>query len=89
MGYTIQLTEHAGHDLSNLSEVVAKRITNKLKEIRSSPNPMRFAKSLTGEFKGLYRFRIGDYRILLRKEPSGELIILLVLRIKHRRDVYL
>lgn len=88
MYFSIKLTEHAVQDLSKLGHQLAKRITNKLKEICTSKNPLYFAKALTGELKGLYRFRIGDYRAIFRKDASGELIILLVLRIKHRKDVY-
>lgn len=88
MEYSIQLTEHAERDLSKLGLSVAKRITNKLKQIRASENPMFFAKALTGELKGFYRFRIGDDRAVFRQNSDGSLIILLILRIKHRKKVY-
>jgi mRNA interferase RelE/StbE len=41
---------------------------------------------LTGPFKGLYKYRIGDYRIIYTIEQKK--IILFVLKIRHRKDVY-
>ena len=43
-------------------------------------------KSLQGEFKGLFRLRLRTYRIIYEKQ-NGKLIIL-VLRVSHRKDVY-
>ena len=39
---------------------------------------------LTGEFAGLYRLRVGDYRVIYARTEKGYL----VLRIGHRREVY-
>ena len=41
-------------------------------------------KPLTGEFKGLFRLRVGDYRVIYARTDEG----FLVLRIAHRREVY-
>ncbi len=43
-------------------------------------------KPLAGSYKGLYRFRIGDYRIIYSIEDDK--LIIVVLRIRHRKDVY-
>ena len=37
-----------------------------------------------GEFRGLFKCRVGDYRAIYAKIPEG----ILVLRIGHRREVY-
>lgn len=88
MRFFIQLTDRAEDDFKDLSHSIAKRIAGKINEIRKSEDPMYFAKALTGTLKGLYRFRIGDYRVIFKKESDGTLIILLILRIKHRKEVY-
>jgi mRNA interferase RelE/StbE len=88
MRYTIELTLRASKDLAKLSKTVAKRVTTRLKHIRDSSDPMHFAKPLKGELKGLYRFRIDDYRVIFRKDHKGNITILLVLRIGNRKDVY-
>jgi len=41
---------------------------------------------LKGEFSGLRRIRIGDYRIVY--EVQDEQLVILVIRIGHRRDIY-
>jgi mRNA interferase RelE/StbE len=43
-------------------------------------------KALAGSFKGLYRYRIGDYRIVYSIEEDR--LVVFVLRIRHRKDAY-
>ncbi len=43
-------------------------------------------KPLKGSYKGLYRYRIGDYRIIYSVEDDR--LIVFVLRIRHRKDAY-
>lgn len=52
-------------------------------------NPFLFAKKLSNSDFGMYRFRVGDYRILFDvEENTGKVTILMVLRIKHRKEAY-
>ena len=69
-------------DLRRLDKAKARRILTKLERTLST-NPDAGA-PLTGEFRGLFRFRVGDYRVIYAKSPAGAL----VLRIGHRKDVY-
>jgi len=85
----LEVTHRAYKDLEKLPKEVAKRITTRLKQISGSEtDPMHFAKPLTRELKGLYRFRIDDYRVVFRKDKKGNLVVLLVLRIGNRKDIY-
>ena len=43
-------------------------------------------KRLSGELKGRFRYRIGDWRVVYRVEEEDQRVI--VLLIAHRRDVY-
>jgi len=88
MIFDIRLSDSASEDLEDLSVAIAKRITKKLKEIRASSDPMNYAKALTGDLKGLFRFRIGNYRAVFRKESDGTITIILILRVKHRKEIY-
>jgi mRNA interferase RelE/StbE len=84
-----QYTRQALLDLQALDRVVATRIVKTIERFCSTENPFAFAKPLKGPGKGLFRFRIGDYRAIFRRDPStGRLLMLLILRIKHRKDVY-
>jgi mRNA interferase RelE/StbE len=69
-------------DLRKLDKPVARKITQQL-EPALSENP-DVGEPLSGEFRGLFKYRVGDYRVVYAKVPGG----VLVLRIRHRRDVY-
>jgi mRNA interferase RelE/StbE len=43
-------------------------------------------KKLKGKYKGVYRFRIGDYRLLYKIEEKK--VIVFIFDIEHRKDVY-
>jgi mRNA interferase RelE/StbE len=43
-------------------------------------------KALSGEFKGLYRWRTGQFRVIY--ENQKDVLLILVLKIGHRKDVY-
>lgn len=49
-------------------------------------NPRNKGKALIGDKKGLWRYRIGDYRLIC--EINDEEIIIIVLNIGHRKNVY-
>ena len=85
MTYQIRLMPEAAKDLSRLDKPVAQRIVNKLKWLSQNfediiPEPP------TGEFKTLYKLRIGSYRVLYTVNRDKH--ILIVHLIGHRRDIY-
>jgi len=43
-------------------------------------------KSLKGQFKGLYRLRLRTYRVIYEKK--NDKLVILVLRVSHRKDIY-
>jgi len=88
MNYQILFVENAENDLAVLDSKVARRILEKLEWFRETPNPLRFAERLTKSPYGEYRFRVGDYRILFDLNARGVITILVILRIKHRREAY-
>lgn len=49
-------------------------------------DPRRFGKGLRANLAGLWRYRVGDYRILCQIEDSK--LVVLVISVGHRRDVY-
>jgi mRNA-degrading endonuclease RelE of RelBE toxin-antitoxin system len=55
-------------------------------EERLMQDPLRFGKPLRFSLKGHRRLRVGDYRVLYRIEPESSSV--LVVAIKHRREVY-
>ena len=53
----------------------------------NTENPRIKGKVLTGDLKGLWRYRVGDYRILA--EIQGDKIVILILDIGYRSKIYL
>jgi mRNA interferase RelE/StbE len=65
----------------------AQRILRYLRQrIAGSQDPRRFGHALTGDLKGLWRYRVADYRIVASIEDDR--FVVLVVTIGHRREVY-
>ena len=56
------------------------------KNLEGCENPRFIGKALTGDKAGAWRYRVGDYRIIC--EIHDEDIIILVLSVGHRREIY-
>jgi mRNA interferase RelE/StbE len=71
-----------------LDRSIAQRIYLKIDFYISTPNPLDHAKTLSGELGGLYRFRVGDYRVIFSVDKDGSVTVLTILRVAHRKDIY-
>lgn len=69
-------------DLRRLGRAEALRVLKRIEQALLSAG--REGEALRGEFHGLYRLRVGDYRAIYARTDEGYL----VLRIGHRREVY-
>ena len=69
-------------DLKKIGMPEATRIMDKLEKDLSN-NPDR-GEPLKGKFKGMFKLKIGDYRVIYTKFKEG----VLILRIGHRKHVY-
>jgi mRNA interferase RelE/StbE len=83
--WKIEITGEAEKELSRIDKPAAKRIIRYLRE-RVSVEPRSLGKSLRGDLSGLWRYRVGDYRVIC--ELYDEKVSVLVIRIGHRKDVY-
>lgn len=70
-------------DLNEIDPSLARRILIKIEKALRAEG--RTGKPLAGEFAGLHRLRVKDYRVIYARTTEGYL----VLRIAHRRDVYI
>ncbi len=82
MSYRLVYTRSAFSDLKKLDTVVLKRIKKKLEKF--SENPVQHSKKLINSSIGTYRWRIGDHRVVF--DLDGKNIV--ILRIRHRREIY-
>lgn len=87
MAWRIELTAAAEKALAKLDRQTAKRITGFLRErVAGSDDPRQSGKALSGPLAGLWRYRVGDYRIICEVK-DGQLVVLVV-TIGHRSDIY-
>jgi mRNA interferase RelE/StbE len=56
------------------------------RRISGSEDPRRFGHALSGDRKGLWRYRVGDYRIIAAIEDDR--FVVLVVAVGHRREVF-
>lgn len=87
MHWDYEFDPRALKELSRLGKEHQRRIIAYLDErIAGSDDPRRFGKPLKHEFAGLWRYRVGDYRMICRMEDNR--LVVLVVKVSHRRDVY-
>jgi mRNA interferase RelE/StbE len=82
--YTIEFSRCAAKELAALPKVEQKKIAKKIDKLANDPFPAG-NKKLEGNGE-IYRIRQGDYRILYAIQDKK--LIVLVLKIGHRREVY-
>ncbi|GAA6621553.1 type II toxin-antitoxin system RelE family toxin [Scytonema sp. NUACC26] len=83
MTYQVEFTSRASKQLAKLSTDLQQRIKTKIYELAENPRPAGVIKL---ENSDRYRIRIGSYRVLY--EIEDYLLIVTVVRIGHRREVY-
>lgn len=86
MAWTIEVSEKAFRALRKMDKQTARRIRNELSEIAKLEDPRSRGKALTGNLAGVWRYRVGDYRILC--DINDGRLVILVVDVAHRREVY-
>lgn len=88
MAWKIELDPRAAKELDRLDPTQARRLVRFLSErIAPLKNPRSTGEALKGTRPSpLWRYRVGDYRIICHIEDDA--LIILALRIGHRREVY-
>ncbi len=85
--WTILFSDLALKTLKKMDQADASLILGYLeKKLENCSNPRLFGKALSADHKGKWRYRVGDYRILCLLEDENILII--VIAIGHRKDIY-
>jgi mRNA interferase RelE/StbE len=81
--YQILIQRSAQKDLSRIASLFRDRIIQAIRELENNPRPTG-AKKLTG--RKAWRIRVNDYRVIY--EIYDDKLIVLVITIGHRREVY-
>jgi len=83
--YKVLYLDKVEKDLKRMDKPTCKAILNKI-EHTLAKDPQGLGKALTGQFKGFWRYRFGNYRVIYKLSETEILII--VAKIGQRKDVY-
>lgn len=81
--YKIEIKRSAAKELEKIQKKDRDRVIEKIEALSEDPRPPQ-SKKLSGEEK--YRIRQGDYRVLY--QIYDEVIIVVVVKVAHRKEVY-
>jgi mRNA interferase RelE/StbE len=85
--WVVEWDDRAAKELRKLDKQAQQQILNDVhSRIATDEDPRRFGKALTADKIGLWRYRIEDHRLICRIE--NEKLIVLVLRVGHRKNIY-
>jgi mRNA interferase RelE/StbE len=82
----VDYSEIAKKKLKKLDQSESKLIAEYMREIETLEDPRTRGKPLKGNLKGLWRYRVEDYRLIC--EIQDDKLIILVLKIDHRKKIY-
>ena len=81
-----ELSTEARRRLKKLDKSQAKKIVSYLRTIEQLEDPRSRGKALSAQLSGLWRWRVGDYRIIAK--IVDQRLIILVLDVEHRSTIY-
>ena len=88
MKYDVEYSKTAMNIIKKMDSSTSKLVRTWIeKNLINTENPRIKGKALTSDLKGLWRYRVGDYRILA--DIQDDKIVILILDIGHRSKIYL
>lgn len=87
MTYKVEYTSKALKQLKKLDKQTSSLIISYIeKNLINCSDPRKFGKSLQGNLKDKWRYRVGHYRILVKIEDKK--IVIVILEVGHRSSIY-
>lgn len=83
--YRVRFLDTASKQLAVLDKPVARRIVERVQWLAENLADANL-EALTGDFEGLFKLRVGDYRVVY--EPIHDEQLIIVHAIGHRREIY-
>ena len=92
--YSLEFDKKASKEILSLDKSIRKFILDELESFINNYDEdyenelikLTKIKALKGEFKGLFRLKLRTYRVIYEKQ--GDRLVIMVLRVAHRKDVY-
>lgn len=82
MAHEVFWKKSVSKDIKRITQEQQDKLINKIEKTLSKK--VKQGEKLKGKFEGLYKLRIGDYRVIYTFIPKG----VLVLRLRHRKNAY-
>lgn len=87
MKYKLFLSDDAKKQIKKMDKYIALLLLKEMqKKLNDIENPRQYGKALTGDKKGLWRYRVGNYRVICNIKDDQ--LIILALEIGHRKEIY-
>ena len=84
--YKVRLSPRAERFYAGTERSLAKKLARCFRRLEEDPRAHASIRALRGPLAGLWRYRIGDYRVVYRIDDAGRIVQVLI--IVHRRDAY-
>ena len=84
--WRVETTEQFDRDFKKLDRAIQRRVMAYLEEVEKLDDPRQRGKGLTANHTGVWRYRVGDHRILAQIIDNS--LTVLTLNVDHRKDVY-
>lgn len=87
MAWSVEFSPGARRQLKKLDGATRRLIVSYLEtRIANTDDPKLHGHALTHDLAGLWRYRVGDWRIVCSLQAAR--LVVLVLKVAHRREVY-
>jgi mRNA interferase RelE/StbE len=87
LAWTVRVSPLAQKQLGKLDKPVARRILDWLDDrLEGARDPRHWGEALKADLAGLWRYRIGDFRVICELKDGA--LVVLVLSVGHRREIY-
>lgn len=87
MTYKLLISDDVSQKIKKMDKHLALMLTREMKaKLDGLENPRSIGKALVGQYKGLWRYRIGAYRVIC--DIRDDELIVLAIDVGHRKNIY-
>ena len=88
MGFRIEVSEKLNKKIKKMDKNIQKMLYSYIiRNLKNTDDPRKNGKALKGNLRGLWRYRVMDYRLIV--DIQDEQLIIVAVDFNHRRKIYL